>query len=438
MSSQPNGVGDLSEATLTKISKTNNHSDHNRIGLCLGNSFAEASWVAANDHNNVENFSSVQSRRWFLSRPSFSENILQIFRAMPEGFLNQPTRIFLSSNRPRWAEARINQQRDLPASLLASPLSSSALALPPISEIENSTSQANVANDEIAEPDEVENELLTPRTSAREATADVTHRLETLWQEELAAVRKVASELSGGLAEVIVWTQSGATANLQITRAQVCGGVEKSLANYFAREDAFEAALKDQANLKQTSRLIFGLEDFYFESSSGAFAPLTACQPTAEVTDSSWRFLDWGGMQQGYEPGPMIFGRSRRLTVLDVLALGGRLGHDVPALSDRLQEKALSRIQESIYTLAKDLGQRAMPPSEAFVVAMDLELSMIRMIASEAVANAADKPFEFCGPLSATFCNLVSNFGLFLNLTSRRENRDWCLSLGALSGGTDS
>jgi hypothetical protein len=132
-------------------------------------------------------------------------------------------------------------------------------------------------------------------------------------------------------------------------------------------------------------------------------------QPTARISHGVWPFPSISEEATGYAPGPMAFGRSQTLVILDILYVRERL-KTVEALSDQLNDKSRARILESLFTLAKLPNPSSQPhkrPPDASEIAMDLERAFVERCAISLAAAGVEKNLRISGALAATMLPLL-------------------------------
>jgi len=199
---------------------------------------------------------------------------------------------------------------------------------------------------------------------------------EALVQEDLAAIRAVLPE--GWSLEF--WTPKGLSSTG--TAALVRGGVDAALSKAFSKHEL---------------TYFFGLEEFL--GFKGGASYLLPVQPTCQIGASQWAFPSWTAVDRGYEPGPMLFGKSHQLTILDVLFVRDRLSGDIEGFSDRVQAKSSARILEALFTLGKNLAEPGRRAADAKDIAHDLESAFVERLAMDlAIQNA--RTVRLAGPLA--------------------------------------
>ena len=218
---------------------------------------------------------------------------------------------------------------------------------------------------------------------------------ETVVQDDLASVKAVLKD--EGLEanwNIHFWSQAGLTTNSRA--ASVRGGVEAALA---------AAISGSKASATAELSYFFGLEEF-LGFTAGREAYLLPVQPTAQIGASAWPFPSWNEVDRGYEPGPMLFGKSHQLTVLDVLFVRDRLSGDIEGFSDRVQAKAQARILEALFTAGKNLIEPGRRTVDSKDIAEDLENSFIERLVMDLSFHSPKSVFV-AGPLAPTIVPLL-------------------------------
>ena len=181
--------------------------------------------------------------------------------------------------------------------------------------------------------------------------------------------------------------------------SSVRGGVEFALA----------AAIPSDVELGY----FFGLEEFlgFRKLADGSRETyLLPVQPTAQIGVSSWPFPSWTSIDRGYEPGPMLFGRSHQLTLLDVLFVRDRFSREIDGFSERVQAKSSARILEALSTLGKNLAEPGRRAVDAKDVAQDLETGLVERLSMDLSFSAgASKSVYLAGPLASVLMTLLAH-----------------------------
>ncbi|MEC9281453.1 MAG: hydantoinase/oxoprolinase N-terminal domain-containing protein [Bdellovibrionota bacterium] len=137
---------------------------------------------------------------------------------------------------------------------------------------------------------------------------------------------------------------------------------------YFASRFGRAASLKDYHNESQHI-LYLGLEEFtyinpqlildQFESEFGPIAVSNVqqqkmgIQPTQIISPCDWKIFQFEKRELGFEPGPMLMGKSVTPCFLDLLFVNGQMD-SISSLEKQIRPNSKSRILESMYTYTKD------------------------------------------------------------------------------------
>lgn len=224
---------------------------------------------------------------------------------------------------------------------------------------------------------------------------------EAVVQDDLASLRAVLE--ADGFADnwtIRFWTSEGLgdpSAALTSSASFVRGGVETALAHAIPAETELG--------------YFFGLEEFlgFRKQTDGRLETyLLPVQPTSQIGVSSWAFPSWSSVDRGYEPGPMLFGKSHQLTLLDVLFVRDRLTGDIDGFSDRVQTKSSPRILEALFTLGKNLAEPGRRAADAKDIAEDLERSFVERLSMDLAFNSRQSTRVFvAGPLAPSLLPLL-------------------------------
>ena len=184
--------------------------------------------------------------------------------------------------------------------------------------------------------------------------------------------------------------------------AQVRGGTEVALATAIAHTIPKETELA----------YFFGVEEFlgFHRQKDGSLkTELLPVQPTAQIGNSAWPFPSWSKVDRGYEPGPMLFGKSHQLTLLDILFVRDHLKGDIEGFSDRVQAKSTARIFEALFTLGKNLAEPGSRAADTKDIAEDLETGFMERLSMDLAFNLPDraKNVYVSGPLATSILPLL-------------------------------
>jgi hypothetical protein len=205
---------------------------------------------------------------------------------------------------------------------------------------------------------------------------------EPIVQDDLEKLRAVLPE--GWTLEF--WTPEGLTT--KTTASVIRGGVESALEKTFSKGLTY----------------FFGLEEFLGFTDGVSY--LLPVQPTCQISASQWAFPSWSAVDRGYEPGPMLFGKSHQLTLLDVLFVRDRLSGDIEGFSDRVQAKASARILETLSTLGKNLAEPGRRAADSKEIAEDLENGFVERLAMDLAIRDA-RAVRIAGPLAPALMALL-------------------------------
>lgn len=148
-------------------------------------------------------------------------------------------------------------------------------------------------------------------------------------------------------------------------------GFTQSLARYFEPR-------------RERLGLHLGLETFtLYKKKNGLLIerPLPL-QPTQSISQQGWSIPTYAAGDRGYEPGPMLFGRSHQLALIDVLFARENLA-TIEGFTPLVAERSKARIIETLFTLGKSLSTGSSGTIDARDIAADLELSAIERLAAE-------------------------------------------------------
>lgn len=169
---------------------------------------------------------------------------------------------------------------------------------------------------------------------------------------------------------------------------RVMGGAEACLTRDF-QERSHSLGAFDRNRAVQ-AELCAGFEEFFIVNKQKTVWSET--QPTQDINSSDWQIPmpqpTQQNTQRGFEPGPMVLGKSRYLTLIDVLAASGHLNTDVEGLRDRVAEKAVLRVLETLFTLGKNANRDSMTNADPRHILEDLERMTLSKLALEVHASA--------------------------------------------------
>ncbi|MES2856154.1 MAG: hydantoinase/oxoprolinase N-terminal domain-containing protein [Bdellovibrionota bacterium] len=226
----------------------------------------------------------------------------------------------------------------------------------------------------------------------RHENDDAIHRayVEHVVHEEIETLKTAMTEAYPGWT-LRLWGADGPLTAWE-TGAMALGGMSASLTRSVSKEKPVA---------------YFGLEGFSLLRASTSPVPLPV-QPTCQIGNSAMAFPSWTDTDRGFEPGPMLLGKSHQLSLLDVLFICGHLEAGIDGFSDRVQEKSTARIKEALFTLGKSLADPGRKVVDALDIASDLELSAGERLATFLRMNIeAPGPIAIAGPLANSVTHLL-------------------------------
>jgi hypothetical protein len=213
----------------------------------------------------------------------------------------------------------------------------------------------------------------------------------------------------------------GAIALADVSAAKVCGGPERVL----------------QTAAATRFTLHFGLERFLLiDKQKNTTSPLSV-QPTRQVGLSALGFPSLTEEDRGYEPGPMLFGKSHQLTYLDLLSVRERLTGAIDGFHSMISERSRARIVESLLTLGKLIPEKRANMSDGLEVANDLDLLCLERIATALGCAGVEGEVGLTGALAESFAGPLKQRLPHLHFT-RDEEAAWGLSTAALEMAAES
>ncbi|MAF92580.1 MAG: hydantoinase/oxoprolinase N-terminal domain-containing protein [Bdellovibrionota bacterium] len=137
---------------------------------------------------------------------------------------------------------------------------------------------------------------------------------------------------------------------------------------YFASRFGRAASLREY-HKKSQHVLYLGLEEFTYinpqttlENFESEFGPISVSnvkqqkmgiQPTQIISPCDWKIFQFEKRELGFEPGPMLMGKSVTPCFLDLLFVNGQMD-SISSLEKQIRPNSKSRILESMYTYTKD------------------------------------------------------------------------------------
>lgn len=208
--------------------------------------------------------------------------------------------------------------------------------------------------------------------------------------EEKAQIDAVLAQFPGWTAELV--SKEGLEPFSEYTARKVRGGLRSLLTKTHSR-GLMEGSVHLHCGLDEVS--VYGIG-----------GSRTCLKPTVLVKHGMWPFPHLAKEAAGYEPGPMLFGKSQQLAALDVLFVRDRL-KDVDGLSALLNDKARPRILGTLFTLAKNIADKRRVP-DADAIAADLERAFVEEMAVAIAAEGAKASVQVSGPLASSLTPLLS------------------------------
>ncbi|MES2964800.1 MAG: hydantoinase/oxoprolinase N-terminal domain-containing protein [Bdellovibrionota bacterium] len=227
--------------------------------------------------------------------------------------------------------------------------------------------------------------------------------VESVVREDVESIRSALDAEGASSWKISAWTSRGLSNDpAAFTASGLRGGTSRAIGG----------GLSGGKESDRKTALIFGLEDFQIVDAStsveNAQSRTLAVQPTCQIATELWPFPVWTAVDRGFEPGPMLFGKSHQLTFLDVLFVQGRLTTAIDAFSDRIQEKSAPRILEALFTVGKHLAEPGRRIADAKTIAADLERAAIERIAIDLAVHPAKTKIALLGPLAPILAPLLA------------------------------
>jgi hypothetical protein len=193
------------------------------------------------------------------------------------------------------------------------------------------------------------------------------------------------------------------------------GGFLRSLQNYFKLIPRVRSS-------RGQIILHFGLEGFYLlcRQTPDWIVHLLPLQPTQAIALSGWQVPTFTNEDRGYEPGPMLFGRSHNLALVDLLFALEQL-NEIEGFSSQIGEsiRTRARIFETLYTMSKSSNANKNAESiDPHDVATDLDLAAIERIAMELARYSAKGEILLSGAMAGAFKNKLKRRRPDLQFTS--------------------
>ncbi len=196
------------------------------------------------------------------------------------------------------------------------------------------------------------------------------------------------------MSSVARWTTTAELAYADVAVTEERGQIESALKeladNYKITEwtqagrglrGGLECALKDAAG--NETRLHLGLDHFYLVS-GGHCRPL-GLSPSQGLKMGEWSFPGLSEESVGLLPGPMLFGKSQQLSILDILYVQDRL-QPIEGLTALVSDRSRSRIHETLLAWGKSAGlSDGLTRLDARAIAEDIESGFVERLAHDAL-----------------------------------------------------
>ncbi|UYL09744.1 hydantoin utilization protein [Bdellovibrio sp. SKB1291214] len=126
-----------------------------------------------------------------------------------------------------------------------------------------------------------------------------------------------------------------------------------------------------------------------------------AVQPTQALALNDFKHFDFAQRSEGWEPGPMSFGRGQKPTMMDLWSENAKLGK-TEGLEDRMVAAGVQKFKNSLLTLIKNSYDRNL---EAGSVIKDLQSLSMQKVVMESLMHRQNKKVKVTGPLADMFAN---------------------------------
>ena len=235
-------------------------------------------------------------------------------------------------------------------------------------------------------------------------------------QEDLLALEAALQEILGEARPawtVEAWTSTVLKAVTDIAPFELRSGFEASLLN-------------SVRGSSESLVLHLGLENIFALRKSADPVQLAQIltipvQATSTIQIGDWSVPQFTLSAKGFEPGPMLFGKSHHLTPIDILYVCGHLEMQAD-FQELVNEKSRARILESLFTLGKMIpGGEAKSSIDAKDVATALETAWVETIVAT-LTRWAPKSIRLTGALAQSLLPLLS-----------KRRPDWAFAIGVES-----
>jgi N-methylhydantoinase A len=124
-------------------------------------------------------------------------------------------------------------------------------------------------------------------------------------------------------------------------------------------------------------------------------------QPTQSLALNDFKHFDFGQRTEGWEPGPMSFGRGQRPMLMDLWSENTKLAK-TEGLEDRMVAAGIQKFKNTLLTLIKNSYDRNL---EAGSVIKDLQSLSMQKVVMESLMHRQNKKVKVTGPLADMFAN---------------------------------
>jgi hypothetical protein len=269
-------------------------------------------------------------------------------------------------------------------------------------------------------------------------------RLEIEAKELLAArgFQVFMSHEQSGATETERWLQAIEAAYCDLSFREEAAALASALPGWTIEHTAgLGDSLKRSRETTGPIAVHLGLEQFNLleKTHAGWSERRLSVSATQEIVAGPWPHPEISRHEMsGFEPGPMLLGKSQTLTILDVLFVRDRLtSTTLEALTSTISEKSRPRIWEAILTLGRSASGGAKVDER--LLAEDLETLFVDRLAlalTPALMNLGSRTsarIELDGALAGVFSPLLSKRRPDLDFTVAKES-EFALAGAALGG----
>ncbi|WP_413584935.1 hydantoinase/oxoprolinase N-terminal domain-containing protein [Bdellovibrio sp. HCB274] len=124
-------------------------------------------------------------------------------------------------------------------------------------------------------------------------------------------------------------------------------------------------------------------------------------QPTMGIKLNSFKHFDFHRNVEGWEPGPMSFGRGQKTTLMDLWTENAKVTK-MDGLQDRIVAAGIQKFKTSLLTLVKSSYDRNL---EISTVIKELQSLGMQKVVMESLLHRQNKKIKVTGPLAELFAN---------------------------------